>query len=137
MTRSFNASSDLVTGDQNQLEQAFLNLFFNALDAMGKNGRLALSTEILSPNSQVAGLPQGKNKAFLRIVVHDNGVGIPPADMDRLFEPFFTTKPEGTGLGLAITRRIIQEHQGVVTVQSEPDKGTTFSLFLPLESPRS
>jgi signal transduction histidine kinase len=52
--------------------------------------------------------------------------------MKRLFEPFFTTKPDGTGLGLAITRRIIQEHQGTITVESEPNKGATFSLILPV-----
>ena len=55
--------------------------------------------------------------------------------MERLFEPFFTTKPDGTGLGLAITRRIIGEHHGTISVQSELDKGTTFSLFLPAGQP--
>jgi signal transduction histidine kinase len=54
--------------------------------------------------------------------------------MERLFEPFFTTKPNGTGLGLLITRRIIQEHRGAITVQSQPDKGTTFQILLPLST---
>jgi len=58
-------------------------------------------------------------------------VGIPPENMDRLFELFFTTKPDGTGLGLAITRRIIQEHHGLITVESELNKGTSISLILP------
>jgi two-component system NtrC family sensor kinase len=67
----------------------------------------------------------------VQVTIRDNGAGIPPEHMDRLFEPFFTTKPEGTGLGLAITRRIIQEHHGVIKVHSELDKGTAFDLFLP------
>ncbi len=136
VTRSLGASSDLITGDQNQLEQALLNLLLNALDAMGKNGTLALSTEIIPANSQLAGLPPGNKKPLLRLAIQDNGVGIARTDMDRLFEPFFTTKAEGTGLGLAITRRIIQEHQGTITVQSDPNRGTTFSLFLPLDIPK-
>jgi two-component system, NtrC family, sensor histidine kinase HydH len=67
----------------------------------------------------------------VRVAIHDDGEGIPPEHLARLFEPFFTTKADGTGLGLAITRRIIREHHGAITVQSEPHKGTTFNLFLP------
>jgi signal transduction histidine kinase len=119
------------------LEQAFVNLFFNALDAMGKNGRLAVSTELLPPGTKIAGLTQGKSKPLLRIVIQDSGIGIASENMDRLFEPFFTTKPDGTGLGLAITRRIIQEHRGVITVQSESEKGTAFSLVLPASNIKS
>jgi signal transduction histidine kinase len=58
-------------------------------------------------------------------------MGIAPENLDRMFEPFFTTKSHGTGLGLPISRRIVQEHQGQITVQSEPKKGTTFSIILP------
>jgi signal transduction histidine kinase len=63
--------------------------------------------------------------------VRDTGMGLAPAALERLFDPFFTTKPHGTGLGLPITRRIVQEHRGVITVASELNNGTTFTLLLP------
>ncbi|MDB6125504.1 MAG: hypothetical protein JWQ71_4497 [Pedosphaera sp.] len=132
ITRSFTASPDSFKGDADQLEQAFINLFFNALDAMRPNGHLTVITETVPADTKIDGLPQGENKSLLRVIIRDNGIGIPSENMDRLFEPFFTTKPEGTGLGLAITQRIVQEHRGVITVQSEVEKGTTFSLILPV-----
>ncbi|MDB6016202.1 MAG: hypothetical protein JWR19_691 [Pedosphaera sp.] len=131
LTRTFNAAPDSLNGDADQLEQAFINLFFNALDAMAPNGRLTVSTELIPAGSTIVSLPGGKNGPLLRVVVQDNGVGITTENMDRLFEPFFTTKPEGTGLGLAITRRIIEEHHGGITVESGVNKGTAFSLVLP------
>jgi nitrogen-specific signal transduction histidine kinase len=131
VTRSLAASHDLLKGDPDQLEQAFINLLFNALDAMKPHGKLAVSTEMLAAGTKVGGLTQTKNRPLVRVAIHDNGAGISPENMDRLFEPFFTTKSDGTGLGLAITRRIIHEHHGAITVQSEPHKGTTFNLFLP------
>ncbi len=130
VTRAFAASPDSVQGDHDQLEQALINLFFNALDAMKPNGVLTVSTQIIPAGSAIAGLPQHKGP-YVRVLIQDNGTGIPPENMDRLFEPFFTTKPDGTGLGLAITRRIIQEHHGVIAVESELNKGTTLSFTLP------
>ena len=127
LTREFRATPDLVRGDGYQLEQVFLNLFFNALDAMGPNGRLTIATDIVSTGqSELLGTPA------LRVRVQDSGVGVPPENLGRLFEPFFTTKATGTGLGLAITRRIIQEHRGLVTVDSQPGQGATFSVLLPM-----
>jgi two-component system nitrogen regulation sensor histidine kinase GlnL len=131
LTRMFNASPDLIEGDQDQLEQALLNLLFNAFDALGENGKLEVSTELLPGDAKIDGLPPVKAKHLIRLVIRDNGIGIPAENMERLFEPFFTTKPECTGLGLAITRRIIQEHHGVIAVNSEPGKGTSFSIILP------
>jgi two-component system sensor histidine kinase HydH len=135
ITRSYNATGDLVEGDQDQFEQALLNLFLNAHDAMGENGRLEISTELLAANTKVEGVTLAPDKQFLRLTIRDNGTGIPPEIMERLFEPFFTTKPEGTGLGLAITRRIVSEHHGYISVQSELKKGTAFNLFLPAGKP--
>jgi two-component system sensor histidine kinase AtoS len=131
VTRSLAASNDLLNGDPDQLEQAFINLLFNALDAMKPHGKLAVSTEMLAAGTKISGVAPQKNHPLVRVAIHDNGAGIPPENMDRLFEPFFTTKPDGTGLGLAITRRIIHEHHGAITVQSDPHQGTTFNLFLP------
>ena len=131
VTRSLAASNDLLKGDPDQLEQAFINLLFNALDAMKPNGRLAVSTEMLAAETKIGGLPAQKNHPLVRVAIQGQWRGDSPENMDRLFEPFFTTKPDGTGLGLAITRRIIQEHDGAITVHSELNKGTTFNLFLP------
>jgi signal transduction histidine kinase len=72
------------------------------------------------------------NGRDLRVTVTDTGPGIPPEIIDRLFEPFFTTKPNGTGLGLPITRRIIYEHGGSINVESQPNKGATFTISLPI-----
>ena len=131
VARSLAASQDLLQGDPDQLEQAFINLFFNALDAMQPHGKLTVSTEMLPSGAHAAGLPERRDRRLVRLAIADNGSGISPENIGRLFEPFFTTKPDGTGLGLAITRRIIEEHHGAITVQSELNKGTTFSLTLP------
>jgi len=131
VTRSLGASPDLVKGDSDQLEQAFINLFFNALDAMKPDGRLTVSTMSIPAGAKDHGLPQAHSRPAVRLAIHDNGSGISPENLSRLFEPFFTTKPDGTGLGLAITRRIIQEHHGAIAVRSEPNQGTTFTLTLP------
>ena len=124
--RSFAATQDSVMGDAGQLEQALLNLLLNALDAMGVNGRLSVTTENLPAD------PRNSRPAMLRVRISDTGNGIAPEHRERLFEPFFTTKTGGTGLGLAITRRIIDEHHGVITVDSQTGHGATFSVLLPI-----
>jgi signal transduction histidine kinase len=131
VTRSFAAAPDLLSGDKDQLEQAFINLFFNARDAMGRNGCLTVATERFPTGSRIPGLSEPASHPVLSVTVQDDGVGIPAGDMERLFEPFFTTKPDGTGLGLAITRRIVQEHRGTIMAQSEVNKGARFTLILP------
>jgi signal transduction histidine kinase len=123
LTRSFEAARDLTQGDAYQLQQAFVNLVLNALEATGPHGTLSVATEV------IAAVP-----ARLRVTIKDSGVGIPAEHMARLFEPFFTTKPNGTGLGLAITRRIILEHGGDITAESQPGNGTTFCVLLPVLS---
>ena len=123
LQRRYQARPDAVRGDDAQLQQAFMNLLLNALEAMGANGVLTVGTEIAA----------GKRGARLMwIQIQDTGVGIPPENLGRLFVPFFTTKKNGTGLGLAISQRIAHEHQGVIHVQSEPNKGSTFSLSMPV-----
>lgn len=125
--RLLTARPDAVRGDGYQLEQVFLNLFFNALDAMGPHGRLTVATEAIpAERSELPGTPS------LRVSVQDSGMGIPAENLKHLFEPFFTTKPNGTGLGLSITRRIIQEHHGDIRVESRPGEGAAFHVLLPL-----
>jgi signal transduction histidine kinase len=121
--REFHAAQDRVLGGEYELQQAFLNLLLNALDAMESGGTLVVATE-LHPGPGPA--------SSIRVTVQDTGVGIPPDQVNRLFEPFFTTKPGGTGLGLAITRRIIEQHRGTINAHSEPQQGSTFTILLPL-----
>jgi two-component system sensor histidine kinase HydH len=131
LSQSFQAAPDRVNGDEYQLQQAFVNLLLNALEAMEPGGTLTVATEVVSPDAGPARVGASAAPAQLRITIQDNGAGIPPENMGRLFEPFFTTKPNGTGLGLCITRRIVQEHRGDLEVQSQPGKGATFRILLP------
>jgi signal transduction histidine kinase len=122
LKRDYKAAPDTVRGDEFQLQQAFMNLLFNAIEAMGTNGDLTVMTEIVQ---------ESNGARQLQIKIRDTGVGISPENLGRLFEPFFTTKKNGTGLGLAISQRIVNEHGGNISVQSENNKGSTFSVLLP------
>lgn len=117
LRREYRADSEMVQGDESRLQQAFMNLLLNAVEAMGHGGRLTVSTENTAGN--------------LRISIHDTGGGIAPENFERIFETFFTTKKNGTGLGLAITRRVVQEHHGDIEVESQIGHGSTFHITLP------
>jgi signal transduction histidine kinase len=123
LRRDYNAGSDVVRADEAQLQQVFMNLLINALEAMGMNGILIVET-------QIVGGKRGERK--LQIQIQDTGVGIAKENLARLFEPFFTTKKNGTGLGLAISKRITLEHGGEIEAESEITKGSTFRILLPL-----
>ncbi len=127
--RKFQAEKDVLEGDGYQLEQAFVNLLLNGVEAINVNGTLAVTTELLAEDN--GQLREGDAKRWMRIRISDSGAGITQENMSRLFEPFFTTKQNGTGLGLAVTRRIIEEHNGSIQVESHPGKGTTFTVLLP------
>lgn len=131
LDRRFNAVPDTVRGDDFQLEQAFVNLLLNALEAMGTNGTLTVSTDFVPIEHEPNVPAEFRVTHHIRVGIQDTGVGITTENMARLFEPFFTTKQNGTGLGLPICQRIIQEHHGNISVQSEPNKGTSFHVFLP------
>jgi len=108
-----------VLADTRQMQQVFLNLMINAIQAMPDGGKLTLS---------IYSDPDG----WVRAAVRDTGTGIAPENMDKLFKPFFTTRgEEGTGLGLSVSHDIIQRYGGRIEVQSEPGKGSTFTVFLP------
>jgi len=122
LQRHYRAEPDTVRGDEAQLQQVFMNLLLNALEAMGTQGVLTISTDMAKGE---------RNERHLRINIQDTGMGIVPANLERLFEPFFTTKNNGTGLGLAISHRIALEHHGLIRAHSDPGKGSTFSVSLP------
>lgn len=130
--REFRAAPDALTGDIRQLEQAFVNLFLNAIEAIGANGNLTVSTQ-LAQHEADGELHEGpSNDVDLRVVITDTGVGISRQHIGRIFEPFFTTKKNGTGLGLPVAVRIIQEHHGSIQVESATDQGTTVTVLLPV-----
>jgi len=124
LERAFEAKPDTASGDEYELQQAFVNLLLNALDAISANGTLSVTTETVMEVAPAA--------RQIRITFKDNGAGISPEHMKHLFEPFFTTKATGTGLGLVITRRIIQEHGGSIGVESHSGQGTIFTVQLPV-----
>jgi len=118
-----NLPADLpeVPGNPRSLQQVFLNLLLNSVQAMPDGGRLTIGAR-----------PEGDQ---LRVDVQDTGMGIQPEDLEKVFEPFFTTKDpgQGTGLGLSVTYGIVEKHGGKITVDSRPGEGTRVSVFLPLK----
>lgn len=134
--RVLTADEDLqVAADKAQIEKALINIAENAVDAMPEGGILAISSEgVKYETGIIENLVAIKPGSFARISVTDNGLGMDKATMERIFEPFFTTKEvgKGTGLGLSMAYGIIRRHKGHITVDSEPGKGTTFRIYLPL-----
>ncbi|MBL0060829.1 MAG: ATPase [bacterium] len=120
ITRRFGAIPSILCYP-GQLNQVFLNLLVNSRQAMENGGEISITT--------------GVEKSCIRIDFADTGKGIAPELLDKVFEPGFTTKQVGvgTGLGLFIVRSIVQAHGGIITVKSEVDKGTTFTIFLPID----
>lgn len=121
----FDGAVSDIDGDPDQISQVLLNLFLNALHAMEEGGTLRIGAHPL----------QGE----VRLSVSDTGQGIPPEHLTKIFEPFFTTKEvgKGTGLGLSVVTGILQEHHGAIAVESEPGRGTTFTITLPSHCPQT
>ncbi len=109
----------MVSGNANHLQQVFVNIILNAVQAMGPGGLLTIRVE------------NGDDQTAL-VKISDNGPGIPEKVKAHIFDPFFTTKSEGTGLGLSVSNSIIEDHNGEITLQSEEGKGTTFIISLPV-----
>ncbi|MDX1777392.1 MAG: ATP-binding protein, partial [Thermodesulfobacteriota bacterium] len=111
-----------VEGDPNQIKQVFMNMMVNAAEAMSEGGgALTIATGSKSDESSIF------------ITFKDEGTGIPSEIQSKIFDPFFTTKGvgKGTGLGLSTSYGIIQSHHGNIDVESQPGKGTTFTIYLP------
>ncbi len=125
--RSIDIQTDLspdlpaITSDASQLQQVFLNIINNAIDAIGKNGLIKIKTRYMPKYAQIA------------IEISDNGPGIPKEYLDKIFDPFFTTKEvgKGTGLGLSISYSIVENLGGRMMVASQEGEGTTFTIYLP------
>ena len=113
----------IIASDQSQLQQVFLNMINNAIDAIEKDGLIEVRT--------------WKDDSQIVVSIKDNGPGIPEEHLTRIFDPFFTTKEvgKGTGLGLSVSYNIIQKLGGLITVESKLSEGTEFRVKLPVVIP--
>jgi PAS domain S-box-containing protein len=114
------ASIPLIDADPDQLDRIFGNILLNAIQAMPKGGQLIIKTEVLNPDR-------------VTVSVTDTGVGIPRENLEKIFDPLFTSKAKGIGLGMAITKTFVEGNGGSIEVQSEPGKGSTFTVRLPID----
>ncbi len=117
--KEFSSDVPLVLADAKKLQQAFLNIIFNAFGAMEDGGDLTIKTSF------------NKSTKVLNIAFSDTGIGISDEGQKKIFDPFYTAKASGTGLGLTISHQIISSHQGRINVKSEMGQGTTFTISLP------
>lgn len=144
--KSFAPGIEPFFGDREQLQRVFENLFINAFEAMGDQGRLIVTTgTVRAPEAaHTPYRPAGSGRdpwlsfdRYLVVKVSDTGPGIDEENRDKLFYPFFTTKKHGSGIGLPTARKIVDSHRGLIDYISEPGRGTTFTVRLPLASTHS
>jgi two-component system nitrogen regulation sensor histidine kinase GlnL len=128
--QDFDLSIPPVLADEALLTQLFLNLIKNAVEAVEAGGQIRITTRVVSEYSMTQ--KGERTSRMVAIDVSDNGPGMGKEQLENLFTPFFTTKPRGTGLGLAICHKIVSEHRGMIKVDSEQGKGSTFTVLIPL-----
>ncbi len=128
----------IIKGDDGQIQQAILNLLINARDAMPNGGAISISSQVVNPDVRSTTVfGEARSGEFASVVITDTGVGMSQADQQRIFEPFFTTKEKGTGLGLSVVYGVVNSHGGFISVQSDPGRGSQFSMFFPLLADRA
>jgi len=131
IVKNYKHNYPVVEIDKGQIEQVFINLFNNAVDAISNNGEIKI--DITTEERNISTINKEEIN-FVVISVTDNGYGIKPEYINNIFEAFYTTKSggKGTGLGLSISKAIMLRHKGRIEVSSQPDKSTTFKLFFPV-----
>ncbi|MFH1548259.1 MAG: ATP-binding protein [Candidatus Omnitrophota bacterium] len=117
----------LIRTDQSQLQQLFLNLTLNAIEAMSEGGRLKISAQL-----EFEKAPRHTKEKWIQIIFSDTGRGVSAKLKKKIFEPFYTTREHGTGLGLSISRKIVENHGGKITLESKVGKGSSFKILLPV-----
>lgn len=121
LEKKFGKKEPLALVDGDKLRQVFLNILRNAYEAVDEGGKISVSLS----------LKREEESRKIRVVISDNGRGIPIGDWENIFEPFYTTKSSGTGLGLAIARKIIEQHRGLIRVIKREGRGTSFEVLIP------
>ena len=132
--RNIEEDVDTIIADPTQINQVLINLCTNAEHAMPDGGIIEVTLENVKFDEGTVAKHPGLNPGrYVSLMVSDTGHGIPKEEIDRIFDPYFTTKEvgKGTGMGLAVVHGIVKEHNGVITVESEFEKGTTLSIFFP------
>jgi two-component system nitrogen regulation sensor histidine kinase GlnL len=119
-----------VQGDEGLLTRLFLNLIKNAREAISHQGEVTIMTKIVASYHMTG--PGKRPSPMVDIIISDNGCGIAQQEMDRIFTPYFTTKSKGSGLGLAISQKIVEDHNGLLKIDSSPGEGTSVTISLPL-----
>jgi len=119
--------------DGEQIKTCFVNVLVNAFQAMPQGGRLAITARLVNGTDPSPPSSPPRSKRWVEARFQDTGSGIAPEDLAKVFEPYFTTKEVGIGLGLALTKKIVEEHGGVIALDSVHDQGTTVSIRLPVE----
>ncbi len=122
LVKAYSPADLVVSADRELLKQVFLNLILNAAQAMSEGRTLTISTRVSHEEL-------GMRRTEVRI--EDTGIGIAPEHLSRIFDPFFTTRARGTGLGLTLVRRILDQHQAAIHVESELGCGTIFTIVFP------
>ena len=132
VTIQYHFSEDLgyVDIDRGQISQVIQNIILNARDAMPDGGQISINAENID-SVKAEGIVLLDKEQYVKLQITDTGVGMPEAVQEKIFDPYFSTKKQGSGLGLAITHSIINKHSGYIGVKSEPERGTTFSIYLP------
>ena len=130
--REYDPSVPELEGDESSLQGVFLNLIKNAVESMSHGGVLTLGTGIPSDFLYSSIKTEKGKKTMLAVTISDSGSGIEPDALKDIFNPFYSTKGGGLGLGLALSLKVIEEHGGTIKVDSEPGKGTVFTVYLPM-----
>lgn len=126
----------VIKGNATQIQNALINLIFNARDSMSEGGAISVETSLADISKDTVNPLMLSSGRYINVSVRDSGTGIDPDIIDKIFEPFFTTKEKdaGTGLGLVSVTKAAKDHGGTVAVDSEVGKGSVFHIYLPVSN---
>ena len=134
ITTAFEPDNVNLLIDNDRIKQVFINLIQNAIEAMPDGGNLTINSKICLDGYNPKHNSLSEKQKVVEIKISDNGCGMDGHTLNNAFEPFYTSKRGGLGLGLTISKEIIEQHQGIIQVESQKDKGTTFTIKLPVRS---